>query len=143
MFMGEYNHTLDAKGRLIIPAPFRENLGEQFVATRGLDRCIFVYPRPEWYILEERLKSLPLTRKEARIFARFFFSGATECDFDKQGRIFLPANLRKYAELNKDTVIIGVSNRVEIWSSSYWEGYLEAALNKDEELAETIQELEI
>lgn len=143
MFIGEYTHTLDTKGRLIIPASLREDLGEDFVATRGLDCCIFVYPQQEWYILEEKLKSLPLTRKEARIFTRFFFSGATECNFDRQGRISIPVNLRKYAQLEKETVIIGVSNRVEIWSSSNWEIYLQEALNQDTQLAETIQELNI
>lgn len=143
MFIGEYTHTLDTKGRLIIPASLREDLGEDFVATRGLDCCIFVYPQQEWYILEEKLKSLPLTRKEARIFTRFFFSGATECNFDRQGRISIPVNLRKYAQLEKETVIIGVSNRVEIWSSSNWEVYLQEALNQDTQLAETIQELNI
>lgn len=143
MFIGEYIHTLDTKGRLIIPASLRENLGSQFVATRGLDCCIFVYPKEEWSILEEKLKSLPLTRKEARIFTRFFFSGAIECDFDRQGRISIPFNLRNYAQLEKETVIIGVSNRVEIWSRSNWEEYLGEALEKDTELAETIQELNI
>lgn len=143
MFIGEYTHALDSKGRLIIPVTFRENLGEKFVATRGLDRCIFVYPQNEWYILQEKLKSLPITRKEARIFTRFFFSGATECGVDKQGRISIPQNLRRYAQLEKETVIIGVSNRVEIWSNENWDLFLEDALNKDDELAETIQELNI
>ncbi len=143
MFIGEYTHTLDTKGRLIIPASLREDLGENFVATRGLDCCIFVYAQEEWYILEEKLKALPLTRKEARIFTRFFFSGATECNFDRQGRISIPSNLRKYAQLEKETVIIGVSNRVEIWSNPNWEVYLQEALNQDTQLAETIQELNI
>ncbi len=143
MFMGEHLHSLDSKGRMIIPAGFRDMLGKKFVATRGLDRCIFVYPRDEWHILEDKLKSLPLTKKDARAFVRFFFSGACECDFDRQGRISLPSNLREYAELEKEVVVIGVSNRLELWSKKSWDHYMEEAINKDQELAETIEELGI
>src|SRR5690606_26161936 len=123
MFMGEFRHSIDSKGRLIMPAKFRENLGEQFVVTRGLDRCLFVYPRTEWSVLEEKIKTLPMTKKDVRAFVRTLFSGATECEVDKQGRINLPNNLLEYAKIEKDVVIIGVSTRVEIWSASEWESY--------------------
>ena len=143
MFMGEYQHTLDAKGRLIVPAKFREGLGEGFVVTRGLDNCLFMYPRSEWEILEARLKELPLTKKEARRFVRFLFSGAVECDVDKQGRITIPPNLREYARLEKEVVAIGVSNRVELWSRALWEGYIQEAEDSYEDIAESIEELGI
>jgi len=143
VFMGEWQHTLDSKGRLIIPAKFREQLGERFVVTRGLDHCLFVYPLIEWAILEEKLKSLPLTQGDARRFVRFLFSGATECELDKQGRINLPGNLREYAQLDKDVVVIGVSNRVEIWASESWTVYVEEASASYEEIAEKIVDLGI
>jgi MraZ protein len=123
MFMGEYHHSIDNKGRLIVPSKFREDLGEVFIITRGLDQCLFGYPLSEWKILEEKLKGLPLTKKDARAFTRFFFSGATESELDKQGRINLPAPLLQYAKLEKDCVILGVSNRIEIWSKQIWEDY--------------------
>lgn len=123
MFMGEYLHTIDGKGRLIVPAKFREALGEKFIATKGLDHCLFVYPAEEWQALEEKLRALPFTQPDVRAFVRFFFSGATECEVDKQGRILLPANLREYAQLEKDVVLVGVSSRVEIWSQALWTDY--------------------
>lgn len=138
MFMGEYEHSIDDKGRLIIPVKFREGLGERFVATKGLDNCLFIYPQAEWQKLEEKLKELPFTRADSRAFTRFFFSGATECELDKQGRILVPANLRSHAKLEKDVVIIGVSTRVEIWSKSVWAEYSSRADLNYEELAEKI-----
>jgi MraZ protein len=123
VFIGEYNHTIDTKGRLILPVKFREVLGFTFIATKGLDDCLFVYTMAEWAILEEKLRQLPLSKPEARAFVRFFFSGAAELDCDKQGRILLPGNLRDYAKLDKDVVVIGVSNRVEIWDKHCWEEY--------------------
>jgi MraZ protein len=123
MFMGEYLHTIDGKGRLIVPAKFREALGEKFIATKGLDHCLFIYPAEEWKELEQKLRALPFTQPDARAFVRFFFSGATECELDKQGRILLPANLREYAQLDKDVVLVGVSSRVEIWSQALWTDY--------------------
>ena len=123
--MGEYQHTIDAKGRLIIPAKFREGLGEHFVVTKGLDHCLFVYPQSEWKVFEQKLKQLPLTSIDARKFVRFFFLGAVECDLDNQCRIMLPANLRTYADLKKDIVSIGVNNRVEIWNKQNWKEYNE------------------
>ena len=130
MFIGEYQHTLDSKGRVIIPSRFREDLGDGFVMTKGLDNCLFLYPKDEWSILEEKLKTLPLTNRDARAFIRFFFSGATECIIDKQGRVLIPSNLREYAKLEKDLVVIGVSTRMEIWSKEEWESY-----NNDDNLS--------
>lgn len=141
--MGEYQHTIDPKGRLIIPAKFREGLGEKFVATKGLDNCLFVYPMDEWKVLEQKLKSLPFTRADARSFVRFFFSGATECELDKQGRILLPSNLREYAKLDKDVVLLGVSSRVEIWSKEHWTSYSEEAEASYDEIAEKIVDLDL
>src|SRR6056297_3645404 len=143
MFMGEYQHNMDKKGRVIIPAKFREKLGDKFVATRGLDNCLFVYPMQEWSILEEKLTSLPITSKNARSFVRFFFSGATECELDKQGRISLPRNLRDYARLEKEVVVIGLANRIELWSEKKWSDYLQSAEDDSEEIASAMEELGI
>jgi len=143
MFMGEYQHNMDDKGRVIVPAKFRDELGEKFVATRGLDNCLFVYPINEWAILEKKLTSLPITSKNARTFVRFFFSGATECELDKQGRISLPANLRNYANLDKEIVIIGLANRVELWSKDRWDNYLNEVEDSYEDIAATMEELGI
>ncbi|MCR1839681.1 division/cell wall cluster transcriptional repressor MraZ [Murimonas intestini] len=121
MFMGEYNHTIDTKGRLIIPSKFREELGEEFVVTKGLDGCLFVFPEHEWNTFEEKLKSLPLTNKSARQFSRFFVAGAAPCEVDKQGRILLPGTLREFAGLEKDVVLTGMLNRIEIWSKVKWD----------------------
>ena len=130
MFMGEYSHTIDAKGRLIIPAKFREQLGEEFVLTKGLDGCLSIYPNDEWVAFEEKLRALPLTNKNARDFVRFFLSGAIECEIDKQGRFLITSNLREYAKLEKDTVIIGVGTRIEIWDKEKWKSY-----NSDENIS--------
>ncbi|WP_459911421.1 division/cell wall cluster transcriptional repressor MraZ [Desulfotomaculum defluvii] len=141
MFMGEFQHNIDSKGRLIVPARFREGLGDRFIVTKGLDNCLFVYPQQEWAEVEQKLKSLPFTRADARAFVRFFFSGATECEIDKQGRILLPNNLREYAKLDKETVVVGVSTRVEIWSKEEWEKYNTQAAASFEQLAENIVDL--
>ena len=133
MFMGEHLHTIDDKGRLTIPAKFREELGEQFMVTKGLDSCLFVFPQPEWFRFEEKLKALPISRPQAREFVRFFYAGAAECDIDKQGRILLPAPLKQHARLDRDAVVVGVMNRVEIWSQTLWESYsIEAEKNYGE-----------
>jgi MraZ protein len=143
VFMGEYQHNIDDKGRLTIPAKFREELGASFVITRGLDHCLFVYPRSEWENLEAKLKSLPFTRSDARAFVRFFFSGATESDLDKQGRVLIPPPLREYAKLVRDCVVIGVSNRVEIWSKDTWEEYSAKAAESFAEIAENIVDFDL
>lgn len=121
MFMGEYNHTIDAKGRVIVPSKFRDTLGDEFVVTKGLDGCLFVYDNHEWAAFEEKLKSLPITNKDARAFVRFFLAGAAGVEVDKQGRILLPSSLREFAQLTKDVVLIGVGSRIEIWSKEKWE----------------------
>lgn len=121
MFMGEYNHSVDAKGRLIVPAKFREQLGDEFVVTKGLDGCLFVYPQEEWKHIEDKFREVPLTTKDARKFSRFFFAGAATCEVDKQGRILIPGVLREFAELEKDVVLVGVLSRIEIWSKTKWE----------------------
>ncbi len=121
MFMGEYNHTIDVKGRLIIPSKFREALGDVFVVTKGLDGCLFVFDNAEWSVFEEKLKSLPITNKDARKFVRFFLAGAAEVEVDKQGRILVPNVLREFAQLSKDVVLIGVASRIEIWSKERFE----------------------
>lgn len=138
VFMGEYFHSLDDKGRLIMPAKFRQGLGERFVATKGLEGCLFVFPMSEWNILESNFKNLPFTKSDFRAFARLFFSGAAECEFDKQGRFSLPQNLREYARIDKDVAIVGVSNRVEIWSRAEWQKYQESNYPIYEALAEKI-----
>lgn len=143
MFLGEHRHTLDSKGRLIIPSKFREGLGQKLIATRGIDRCLFLYPLDEWRRLEDKLKNLSLAQREARAFARFFFSGATECEFDRQGRIGLPPALREYAGLEKDVVVIGVSSRVEVWAAEEWESYLSAASDSLAEIAEKVVDMGI
>lgn len=121
MFMSEYNHTIDAKGRLIIPSKFREVLGEEFVVSKGMDGCLFVYANDDWNAFEQKLTSLPLINKEARQFARFFLAGAAPVELDKQGRILLPAKLREFAGLDKDVVLVGVGSRIEIWSKDKYE----------------------
>lgn len=139
MFMGEYNHTIDAKGRLIVPSKFREALGDTFVVTKGLDGCLFVYDNEEWQAFEEKLRSLPITNKEARQFARFFLAGAAEVEVDKQGRILVPNILREFAQINKDVVLIGVASRIEIWSKERFEGM--ASFEDMDEIAEHMAEL--
>lgn len=123
LFYGEYQHTIDPKGRVIVPSKFRDGLGEKFIVTKGLDNCLFAYSSAEWSDLEAKLRTLPFTDKDVRAFVRFFFAGATECEVDKQGRILLPQNLREYAGLDKEIYVIGVSTRVEIWDKEKWENY--------------------
>ena len=114
MLMGEYSHSLDTKGRLIMPAKLRQDIGDKFILTKGLDGCLFAFSQTEWNNFEEKLKGLPLSDKNARNFVRFFLSGATECEIDKQGRFLIPTNLRISANLEKDAIIIGVGTRIEI-----------------------------
>ena len=137
--MGEYNHTIDTKGRLIIPSKFREALGDEFVVTKGLDGCLFVYDNEEWQNFEGKLKTLPLTNKDARQFVRFFLAGAAAVEVDKQGRILLPSVLREFAGLEKEVVLVGVASRVEIWSKEKWASA--AAYEDMEEIGEHMAEL--
>jgi len=120
VFIGEYEHSVDAKGRVIMPAKLREDIGEKFILTKGLDGCLFAYSQKEWTNFEEKLKTLPLTNKNARDFVRFFLSGAIECEIDKQGRFLIPGNLRAYSKLEKEIVILGVGTRIEIWDKESW-----------------------
>ncbi|MGB8455761.1 MAG: division/cell wall cluster transcriptional repressor MraZ [Anaerocolumna sp.] len=120
MFMGEYNHSIDTKGRIIIPSKFRESLGDEFVVTQGLDGCLFVYPNDEWMNFVTQLKNLPGS-KEARQLQRYFMAGAATCEVDKQGRILIPNKLREQAGLEKDIVFVGVLSKIEIWSKEKWE----------------------
>jgi len=123
MFMGEYRHSIDDKGRLIIPSRVREDLGNQFIVTRGLEGCLFIYPKNEWENIVNKYKELPNV-KDARNFMRFFLSGAVNAEFDKQGRINISTPLASYAGLKKDCVIIGVNERLEIWSKERWEEFM-------------------
>lgn len=138
MFIGEFHHSIDTKGRLIMPAKFRDQLNERCVITRGIDQCLFIYPIEEWNKLLEKINSLPVNRKDARQFSRFFLSGACECEFDKQGRINLSTPLMNYAELSKDCVIIGVSNRIEVWEKEKWTQYFDLSLDSILDIAENI-----
>lgn len=121
MLTGEFNHNIDPKGRLIIPSKFREALGENFVITKGLDGCLFVYPDNEWKIFEEKLRTLPLTNKDARTFTRFFLGSAVDGGLDKQGRVLISSALRTFASLEKDVVLVGVLDRLEIWDKAKWD----------------------
>lgn len=143
MFIGEYQHTLDPKNRVIMPSKFREKLGDSFVMTKGLDNCLFIYSSEEWSRVEEKLKSLPMTSKDARAFVRFFFAGACECELDKQGRILMPNNLKDYARIDKELVIIGVSTRIEIWSREEWNKFNNDANISYEDVAEKMSQLGI
>ncbi|APQ77740.1 division/cell wall cluster transcriptional repressor MraZ [Clostridium botulinum] len=142
MFIGEYNHGLDTKNRIIIPAKFREELGKNFVLTKGLDGCLYAYPKSQWEVLQKKLETLPLTNKNARAFVRFFFSGAHELELDKQGRTLIPQNLLEYGQIQKEIVSIGVSNRIEIWSKEKWEEYNNSNIDYDS-IAEQMSELGI
>ncbi|HYE82695.1 MAG TPA: division/cell wall cluster transcriptional repressor MraZ [Clostridia bacterium] len=143
MFIGEYQHTLDPKNRVIMPSKFREKLGDSFVMTKGLDNCLFIYSSEEWSIVENKLKSLPMTNKDARAFVRFFFAGACECELDKQGRIVMPNHLKDYANIDKELVIIGVSTRIEIWSKEEWNKFNSDANISYEDVAEKMSQLGI
>ena len=138
MFIGEYHHTIDDKGRIIIPAKFRAELGSNFVVTRGIESCLFVYPNKNWNQICEKLNSLPFTRKDARIFNRFFMSGATNVELDKQGRINILAPLVQYAKLEKECVIIGTGDRLEIWALDEWMSFFDSTKENMSDIAENL-----
>ena len=142
MFYGEYEHSIDEKGRLIIPArlraPMKDNFIDRFFITRGFEKCLFVFAEQEWRRIEENFRALPFTKSVARNFTRSFYSGACESDCDKQGRILIPKRLLEYAGLKKDVRIIGVSRRVEIWDKEAWEAYSQKSLEDYEKTAEEI-----
>ena len=143
MLIGEYEHSLDVKGRLIMPAKLREDIGKKFIITKGLDGCLFGFSLDEWTNFEEKLKSLPLTNKNARDFVRFFLSGAIECEIDKQGRFLVASNLREYASMEKEVIIIGVGTRIEFWSKDKWKKYNSSDNISADELAENMTMLGI
>ena len=121
MLIGEYEHSLDAKGRLIMPSKLRDDIGEKLIITKGLDGCLFAFSIEEWKIFEQKLRSLPISNKDARAFSRFFFAGAMDCEIDKQGRFLISSNLRDFAGLTKEVVIVGMDSRIEIWSKDKWQ----------------------
>ena len=143
MLIGEYEHSVDVKGRLIMPAKLRDEIGFKFIVTKGLDGCLFVFPLKEWEIFQEKLRALPVSDKNARNFTRFFFAGATECEIDKQGRFLVASNLREYASMEKEVIIIGVGTRIEFWSKEKWEQYNNNENNSADELAENMTMLGI
>ena len=141
VFMSQYNHTIDTKGRVIIPAKFREKLGDSFVITKGLDGCLYGYAEAEWKNFEEKLGTLPITNKDSRQFTRFFLAGAAECELDKQGRILIPAVLREFAGLEKDVVLVGVASKIEIWSKERWDAANEQYEDNMDEIALNLESL--
>ena len=138
MFMGEYHHSIDEKNRLIIPSKFRNELGEKFVITRGLENCLFVYSLVEWENIVSKLRTLPFTKKDSRDFTRFFLSGATECVLDKSGRVGITSPLVKYAGLTKDCVIIGANDRLEIWDEGAWNNFFDSNEENFASIAENL-----
>ncbi len=136
MMMGESSHSLDDKGRIIIPSRLRDELRDRFIMTKGLDGCLFFYPMDEWRTMEERLKALPMTNANARAFARLFLAGAQDVEVDRQYRITIPPRLREYGAIQKDVVLVGVSNRVELWAEERWNAYQETAQAGYEDVAE-------
>ncbi|WP_439426051.1 division/cell wall cluster transcriptional repressor MraZ [Oenococcus alcoholitolerans] len=143
MFMGEYQHALDDKSRLIIPAKFRNQLGDQFIVTRWMERSLFAFPKDEWQKFEEKLAKLPIGAKDARAFRRFVLAGAMETSFDKQGRIVIPVVLKKHAQLVKNVVITGSGNGFEIWSKDNWEEYTAGTAEKFDQIAEGLTDFDL
>jgi len=138
MLMGEYHHNIDDKGRLIMPAKFREELGDEFIVTRGIENCLFAYSEKDWNKIVEKLESLPFTKRDARSFNRFFLSGATNAEIDKQGRINITSPLVSYANIKKECVIIGVGDRLEIWSLEDWNNFFNSAKDNMSDIAENL-----
>ena len=142
MFYGEYEHTIDRKGRLIVPAKFRQALKAHEVAslflTRGLDGCLFLFPESEWRTAESRFKQIPFTKAEGRKFNRLFFSGATEVTVDRLGRLLVPKSLKEFAQIKQDVVIVGVSNRIEVWAKEKWQAFYDSSRQSFEEIAERV-----
>lgn len=138
MFIGEYHHTIDEKGRIIIPAKFRDALGKEFIITRGIENCLFVYSLQNWAKITDKLSSLPFTKKDARTFNRFFMSGATNVELDKQGRVNISQPLTQYANLLKDCVIIGTGDRLEIWSQESWNSFFDSTKDSMSDIAENL-----
>ena len=140
MFIGEYHHSVDDKGRLIIPSKFRDELGTKFIITRGIENCLFVYSLESWEKIVNKLETLPFTKKDARAFIRFFLSGASEAEFDKQGRINITSPLISYANITKECVVIGTGDRLEIWSEESWNDFFTSAKDSMSDIAEKLFE---
>ena len=138
MLMGEYHHNIDDKNRLVIPSKFRYELGEEFIITRGLDKCIFVFPKKTWESTVENLKNLPFTRTNARNFTRFLLSGAAICEFDSQGRVSITSPLIEYAGINKECVVIGANDRLEIWAKESWDKFMDDNIDNFSDIAEDL-----
>jgi MraZ protein len=143
LFYGEFQHTIDPKGRIIIPSAFREELNVKFMMAKGLEECLFIFSMPRWNSLVEKLETLPLSNNNARSFTRFFFSSAAQCEMDKNFRILVPQELRSHAKLEKDISIVGVGNRVEVWSKEKWESYIHGDSLTPDSLSETFAMLGI
>ena len=138
MFIGEYHHTIDEKGRIIVPSKFRDSLGNSFIITRGIENCLFVYSMDNWEKITDKLNSLPFTKRDSRTFNRFFMSGATEVELDKQGRVNIATPLIHYANLLKDCVIIGTGDRIEIWSQESWNCFFDSTKDSMSDIAENL-----
>ncbi|MEX1997473.1 MAG: division/cell wall cluster transcriptional repressor MraZ [Candidatus Andersenbacteria bacterium] len=141
MFIGEYSHTIDEKGRLSIPVKFRSQLEGGVVVTRGLDHCLFLYPRSEWIELAEKLARLPLSQKKSRAFARLMLAGAWDVEIDSQGRVMVPEYLRRYAGITKQTTVAGLYNRIEVWDEDSWHEYRQATEAESDDIAESLGQL--
>jgi len=143
MFIGEFHHTIDSKGRVAIPAKFRASISGGAIVTRGIDRCLFVFPSADWEKLAQKLTNLPLAQANSRAFVRLMLSGAADLELDSQGRVLVPDYLRKYAGLDKEAVVCGIYNRMEIWDAATWEEYRVKTESSSEEIAEKLGELGI
>lgn len=141
MLIGEYRQNIDTKGRVNVPAKFRDDLGSSFVVSKGLDNCVYIYPKEEWHRFEQELRSAQATQR--RMLHRFFFSGASECEIDTQGRVVIPPNIREYAGLSKEIVVIGMSDKVEIWDREKWDSYMDDPAFESEEIAKFMENLGI
>ncbi len=145
MFYGEYKHNIDIKGRLVLPSKFRDTCRdheiETFFLTRGLDNCIFMFSESEWHLQEQKFKNMSFTKKESRIFNRMFFSGAVDVNPDKQGRFIIPQYLKEYASIKRETMILGVSNRIEIWDNKVWNDFYKSSDSSFEQIAENLMNL--
>lgn len=138
MFTGEYHHSVDEKGRLVLPAKYRNELGEKFVITRGIEHCLYVYSIDSWNDITNKLNSLPFTKKDAREFTRFFLSGATVAEFDSQGRVNITSPQLSYADIEKECVVVGVGNRLEIWAVENWNTFMDSAFKNMSDIAENL-----
>ncbi len=143
MFMGEFHHTIDDKKRLIIPSKYRDELGSKFIITRGIEKCLYVYPIDKFNDIVSKLNTIPFTKKDAREFIRFFLSGATEVEFDKQGRIVIPTSLTTYANITKDCTVLGTGERLEIWDTSSYDNIFNSTFDNMSDIAEKLFETNI